>query len=100
MSSNTTTGKKLYVNKENKAFMKNIGSRAEVMHGTAYQTAGYLKKQHLKYNKHGRIVSKKLSEAGKKNGLKRLTDAGYAPFKKGSVGEVKKVRRGRVSKRA
>jgi len=41
--------------------MKKVGSRARVMHGTALQTAGGLKKCDLKYNKCGRIVSRKKS---------------------------------------
>lgn len=53
-----------------------IGSRAEVMHGTAHHTSGGLTRKDLKYNKHGRIVSRRASEAGKK-ALKRLERAGY-----------------------
>ena len=45
---------------------KVIGSRAEVMHGTAIKTSGGLTKKHLKYNKAGRIVSKKKHDLGKK----------------------------------
>ena len=41
--------------------IKAIGSRAQVMHGTADHTAGGLKKGDLKYNKSGRIVSRKKS---------------------------------------
>jgi len=37
------------------------GSRAQVMHGTAHHTKGGLTKTNLKYNKYGRIVSKKKS---------------------------------------
>lgn len=44
---------------------KIIGSRAEVMHGTAIKTSGGLTKKHLKYNKSGRIVSKKKSRTAK-----------------------------------
>lgn len=40
------------------------GSRAQVWHGTAYKTAGGLKKHELIMN-HGRIVSKKKSELAK-----------------------------------
>ena len=54
---------------------KRIGSRAQVMHGTAKQTGGGLKKKDLKYNKHGKIVSKKMSTMAKKE--KRLQKAGY-----------------------
>lgn len=45
---------------------KLIGSRAEVMHGTAIKTSGGLTKKHLKYNKAGRIVSKHKSRTAKK----------------------------------
>jgi hypothetical protein len=40
------------------------GSRAQVMHDTAYKTAGGLTKGHLKMN-HGRIVSIKKSNLAK-----------------------------------
>ena len=39
-----------------------IGSRAKVMHGGAEKTAGGLTKEHLRYNKSGRIVSVKRSD--------------------------------------
>jgi hypothetical protein len=73
-------------NKYNSAggYKKRVGSRAQVMHGTARQTGGGLKKNDLKYNKHGRIVSKKLSALGKKN-IKFLERAGYKA-KKGKFG--------------
>lgn len=41
--------------------IRRIGSRAQVMHGNAKQTGGGLKKKDLKYNKRGKIVSKKMS---------------------------------------
>ena len=41
--------------------MKQVGSRAQVMHGNADHTSGGLKKGDLKYNKSGRIVSRKKS---------------------------------------
>lgn len=47
---------------------KAVGSRAEVMHGTAHHTSGGLTKKHLKYNKYGRIVSAKKSSMAKKKG--------------------------------
>jgi hypothetical protein len=65
-----------------------VGSRAEVMHGTAYHTAGGLKKHALKYNKHGKIVSRAKSARGPAL-LKRLTNAGYFT-RKGKFGYVKK----------
>ena len=55
--------------------MSLFGSRAQVMHGTAQKTTGNLRKKDLKYNKNGRIVSKKVSALAKKNN--RLVKAGY-----------------------
>lgn len=76
--------------------MKTVGTRAEVMHGTAHHTSGGLTRKDLKYNKHGRIVSRKASAAGKK-ALKRLEKAGYKArkgtfklFKKGSRKSTRK----------
>ena len=45
---------------------QNIGSRAQVMHGNAKKTSGGLTKKQLKYNKQGKIVSKKASALAKK----------------------------------
>lgn len=67
--------------------MKRIGSRAQVMHGTAHHTSGGLTKKDLKMNKWGRIVSRKKSMKAKKD--KRLEKAGYKT-KKGKFGAVKK----------
>lgn len=64
-----------------------VGSRAQVMHGTAHHTSGGLTKGDLKYNKHGRIVSKKKSAKAKKE--KRLEKAGYKT-RKGKFGAIKK----------
>lgn len=47
--------------------MKTVGSRAQVMHGTAMKTPGGLFKKNLRRNKHGRIVSIKASKSAKKN---------------------------------
>ena len=48
--------------------MKAVGTRAEVMHGTASHTAGGLTKKKLKVSKvSGEIVSKKKATAGNKN---------------------------------
>lgn len=71
-----------------------VGSRAQVMHGTAYKTTGGLKKSGLKYNKHGGIVSTKKSNS---NPLARLTKAGYFT-KKGKFGSVKKDSKTRKAK--
>ena len=66
---------------------KRVGSRAQVMHGTAHHTSGGLTKKDLKMNKWGRIVSRKKSMKAKKE--KRLEKAGYKT-KKGKFGAVKK----------
>lgn len=64
-----------------------IGSRAQVMHGTAHHTSGGLTKGQLKYNKWGKIVSLKKSQKAKKE--KRLEKAGYKT-RKGKFGAIKK----------
>ena len=64
-----------------------VGSRAQVMHGTAHHTSGGLTKGDLKYNKNGRIVSRKKSMKAKKE--KRLEKAGYKT-RKGKFGATKK----------
>lgn len=66
--------------------MPSIGTRAQVMHGTADHTSGGLTKRDLKYNKWGRIVSRKKSSMAKKT--RRLEKAGFKA-KKGSFGVVK-----------
>ena len=65
-----------------------FGTRAQVMHGTAKKTTGGLQKKHLKYNKQGRIVSKKKSMSARKE--KRLQKAGWVT-EKGKFGAVKKI---------
>ena len=76
------------------------------MHGTAYKTsAGKIKgkggdaltKAHLKYNKHGRIVSKAKS-AKKGKLLAQLRKAGYTT-KKGKFGAVKVGSHGRKTRK-
>lgn len=67
--------------------MKAVGSRAQVMHGSVHHTSGGLTKKDLKYNKWGRIVSRKKSTQAKKT--KRLEKAGYKT-RKGKFGAVKK----------
>jgi hypothetical protein len=52
--------------------MKRVGTRVQVMHGNAKQTGGGLKKKDLKYNKHGKIVSKKASA----NATKKMKGGG------------------------
>ena len=87
------------------AYKSLVGTRAEVMHGTAFKT-GYgkvksdggnsLTKINLKYNKNGRIVSKTKSAKGPAL-LKQLRDAGYTT-QKGKFGAVKTAKHGRKSK--
>jgi hypothetical protein len=78
----------------------NIGSRAQVWHGTAKKTSGGLTKSALMMNKHGRIVSKRKHMTAKKE--KRLVKAGFLT-KKGHFGFVKhghsSRRRGRKASR-
>ena len=65
---------------------RRVGTRAQVMHGTAHHTSGGLTKTDLKYNKWGRIVSKAKSAKAKKEN--RLEKMGFKT-KKGSFGVVK-----------
>ena len=66
--------------------MPKEGSRAQVMHGTAERTSGGLRKKDLKYNKQGRIVSRRRSQMAKQND--RLKKAGWT-FKRGEFGAKK-----------
>lgn len=72
-----------------------IGSRASVMHGTADRTSGGLTKTDLKYNKWGRIVSRKKSSKAKKEN--RLVKMGFKTTK-GTFG-VSKTRKTRKTRR-
>ena len=71
-----------------KSFEVLEGSRAQVMHGTAYKTSGGLTRDHLMFNKHGRIVSVKKHKSAKKE--KRLIKHGYGA-RDGIFGFYKKV---------
>ena len=62
------------------------GARSQVMHGTAYKTAGGLTKKHLMYNKYGRIVSRRKHATAKREN--RLKKAGWVPIGKGKFGSV------------
>ena len=66
-----------------KSPMKSRGTRAQVMNGSALQTPGGLRKKDLKYNKNGRIVSRKQSARAKRDN--RLVKAGYVT-EKGTFG--------------
>ena len=63
-----------------------IGSRAQVMHGTAKKTSGGLMKKHLMYNDQGEIVSRAKSMLAKKQ--KHLEKAGWTAVK-GKFGAVR-----------
>lgn len=45
-----------------------VGSRVQVVNGTAHHTSGGLTKKDLKYNKYGRIVSARKSALAKRKG--------------------------------
>jgi hypothetical protein len=62
------------------------GTRAQVWHGTAYETTGQLTKDDLVMNKHGRIVSKDKFNTSRKE--MRLVKHGYGA-RKGKFGYVK-----------
>ena len=62
-----------------KSPMRARGSRAQVMNGNALKTPGGLTKGQLKYNKQGRIVSKKKSARAKREN--RLVKSGYVTQK-------------------
>ena len=66
-----------------------IGSRAMVMNGTCEKTSGGLKKNELKYNPNGKIVSKAASDRAKKN-----KNLGVFLVKKGSKGFAKLPKKG------
>lgn len=76
---------------------RRIGTRAQVMHGTAHHTPGGLTKTDLKYNKWGRIVSRAKSAKAKKEN--RLVKLGFKT-QKGKFGVVKhdKTRKGKKGK--
>ena len=80
-----------------------VGSRAQVMNRTALRTPGGLTRKDLKYNKQGRIVSRKKSMSAKRDN--RLVKAGYVTtkgeFGAKFVGEkkVKKSSKKRSSKK-
>jgi len=81
--------------------MPKEGTRAQVMHGTAERTSGGLRKKDLKYNKQGRIVSRRRSQMAKRDD--RLKKAGWT-FKRGEfgakkIGEGSPKRKGRSARR-
>jgi hypothetical protein len=66
-----------------KTYELNIGSRAQVWHGTAYKTSGGLNKTELLQTQRGRIVSRAKHNTAKKEN--RLLAHGYG-FTKGKFG--------------
>jgi hypothetical protein len=78
------------------SFEQNVGSRAQVWHGTAKKTKGGLTKSALMKNKHGRIVSRKMHFTAKKQN--RLVKAGYIT-KKGHFGFITHGTKGRKGHR-
>ncbi len=85
-----------------KSPMRKRGSRAQVMNGSALKTPGGLRKKDLKYNKNGRIVSKKRSARAKREN--RLVKSGYVTekgvFGSKFVGEKKRSSKKRSKKRS
>ena len=93
--------------KAGRTYKNLVGTRAEVMHGSAFKTSygktkseggDALTRVNLKYNKNGRIVSK-VKSSKKDKLLKQLRDAGYTT-KKGKFGAVKTAKKGRKAKRS
>ena len=74
--------------------MQRVGSRAQVMRGTAKMTSGGLMKKHLTYNNSGKIVSIKASKTAKN--LNKLVKAGYTTIP-GKFGAIKTMRGGNVN---
>jgi hypothetical protein len=78
----------MYHDKSGNSYSFLIGSRAQVMHGTAYKTVGNLLKQDLMKSKSsGKYVSKARSHIAKKEN--RLGKAGFVT-RKGHFGAVEK----------
>ncbi len=76
--SNMEGGKK-HLSAKKLGYKTIVGSRLDVIRGHSLRTSGGLTKKDLKYNKHGRIVSVKMSNRAKKE--KRLEKAGFIPKK-------------------
>jgi DVNP family len=74
-----------------------FGSKAQVWHGTAKKTSGGLTKKNLMMNKHGRIVSRRKHNMGKKS-IKHLRKMGYIAKKGQFTLFHKTAKRGRSRK--
>mgnify|MGYP001353123209 CR=1 FL=1 len=75
---------------DGKVFDVLVGTRAQVLHGTAYKTSGGLLAKDLVQNKNGRIVSKKKHVTAKRE--RRLEKHGFYA-QKGKFGYIKKTAR-------
>ncbi len=53
--------------------IKQVGSKAQVFHGNAYQTYNYLKRQDLIQNSRGRIVERRRHNAAMKSKNRKRT---------------------------
>lgn len=74
-----------------------VGSRVQVVNGTAHHTSGGLTKKDLKYNKYGRIVSARKSALAKKKGTLKKWEKKTGikwTIKKGKPVKVKKGKKG------
>ena len=74
-----------------------VGSRVQVVNGTAHHTSGGLTKKDLKYNKYGRIVSAKKSALAKKKGTLKKWEKKTGikwTIKKGKPVKVKRGKKG------
>lgn len=74
-----------------------VGSRVQVVNGTAHHTPGGLTKKDLKYNKYGRIVSAKKSALAKRKGTLKKWEKKTGikwTIKKGKPVKVKKGKKG------
>ncbi len=80
-------GGKKHLSAKKLGYRSIVGSRLDVIRGHSLKTSGGLTKKDLKYNKHGRIVSVKMSNRAKKE--KRLEKAGFIA-RKGSFRLFKK----------
>ena len=87
----------VYIAPNGRKFASQYGSKAQVMHGTAYMTNGGKTKDAWTYNKWGRIVSRARSEWGTKHGAARLQASGFSLFKRGGPGVVTPTTRRRPS---
>ena len=72
-----------------RGYQKMVGSKVEVKRGVAHHTSGGLRAKDIVRLRDGRHVSKKKHLWGKRNGLRQLREAGYAPFRKGQAGVVR-----------